>query len=34
MAWQYSDQARVEQKNEMLVRRVVGYQQLEGLAAA
>lgn len=33
-AYQSNDQAWVEQKNGMLVRRVVGYQRLEGLEAA
>jgi hypothetical protein len=33
-AYQSNDQAWVEQKNGMLVRRVVGYQRLEGLVAA
>ena len=33
-AYQSNDQAWVEQKNGMLVRRVIGYQRLEGLAAA
>jgi hypothetical protein len=33
-AYQSNDQAWVEQKNGMMVRRVVGYQRLEGLEAA
>jgi len=33
-AYQSNDQAWVEQKNGMLIRRVVGYQRLEGLGAA
>jgi len=33
-AYQSNDQAWVEQKNGMLIRRVVGYQRLEGLVAA
>jgi len=33
-AYQSNDQAWVEQKNGMLVRRVVGYERLEGLVAA
>jgi hypothetical protein len=33
-AYQSNDQASVEQKNGMLVRRVVGYQRLEGLESA
>jgi len=33
-AYQSNDQAWVEQKHRMLVRRVVGYQRLEGLEAA
>jgi hypothetical protein len=33
-AYQSNDQAWVEQKNGMLVRRVVGYQRLVGLEAA
>lgn len=34
LAYQSNDQAWVERKNGMLVRRVIGYQRLEGLAAA
>jgi len=33
-AYQSNDQAWVEQKNGMLVRRVIGYQRLEGMASA
>ncbi|MEO1004206.1 MAG: transposase, partial [Cyanobacteria bacterium J06638_7] len=33
-AYQSNDQAWVEQKNAMLIRRVIGYQRLEGLVAA